>query len=155
MTDTKTEPGKADPAVDKASTPPAKTDPAKTDPVKTDKGKEPAPDSAAVHKRADELTADGMGRHEAKARAEAEVAQAERDGRDAKEREKARAKAGPLAPAGQSGDPAVQQLLAQRQGHVTNLAGLRPVPDEAAARIVEGAIADIDERLADMGYTAQ
>lgn len=46
-----------------------------------------------------------------------------------------------LAPAGASGDPAVQWLLAERLSHVSNGNAER--------------VAEMDRRLADLGFTAQ
>lgn len=58
-----------------------------------------------------------------------------------------------LAPAGQSGDPAVQRLLAMRDGHLQT-AEAEP-PDMAERRkAAKEAIADIDQQLADLGYSA-
>lgn len=58
-----------------------------------------------------------------------------------------------LAPAGQSGDPAVQKLLAERDGHLINI---QPADPEVARRreAAEKAIAEIDRKLADLGYKA-
>jgi hypothetical protein len=59
-----------------------------------------------------------------------------------------------LAPAGQSGDPVVQRLLAMRDGHLQT-AEAEP-PDVAERRkAARDAIADIDRQLADLGFTAQ
>lgn len=113
-------------------------------------------DSKAVADRTAALIADGVGANEAKARAEVEVAQAKTAADEAAAASKARAKVSraDLAPAGESGDPEVHRLLAQRQGHMTNLADLTPVPNEDAAKVVRAAIADIDDRLAELGYRA-
>lgn len=62
---------------------------------------------------------------------------------------------GGLAPAGESGDPAVQKLLAEREIHRMN-GGL--VDDEQTKRNREEAqkkIDEIDKQLADLGYTAK
>jgi hypothetical protein len=62
---------------------------------------------------------------------------------------------GGLAPAGQSGDPTVQKLLAEREIHRLN-AGL--VDDEETKRNREQAqqeIDRIDDELAKLGYTAK
>jgi hypothetical protein len=57
-----------------------------------------------------------------------------------------------LAAAGASGDPDVQRLLAQREAHVMNS---QPDPSFAARREdAEKAIEEIDDRLAELGYTA-
>lgn len=58
-----------------------------------------------------------------------------------------------LAPAGQSGDPEVQRLLAMRDGHLQT-AEAEP-PDVAERRkAARDAIAEIDKQLAELGYTA-
>lgn len=60
---------------------------------------------------------------------------------------------GPLAPAGQAGDPAVQKLLADREGH--RLA-LDPDPDAEARRVTaQQAIDVIDAELERLGFTAR
>lgn len=60
---------------------------------------------------------------------------------------------GALAPAGQSGDPTVQQLLAERELHRMHL---EPAVDHEAHRAAaQKKIDEIDEKLADLGYTAQ
>lgn len=58
-----------------------------------------------------------------------------------------------LAPAGQSGDPAVQRLLAQRDAHLINM---QPDDPEVARRrnAAKTAIEDIDRQLADLGFAA-
>jgi hypothetical protein len=62
---------------------------------------------------------------------------------------------GELAPAGQSGDPAIQKLLADRQAHVMN-AGIEEDPEVKARRDAAlEAIKDIDEKLGKLGYTAK
>jgi hypothetical protein len=55
-----------------------------------------------------------------------------------------------LAPAGESGDPEVQRLLAERQTAVMNRAAL----DVEAADIeaADAAVRVADERLADLGF---
>lgn len=58
-----------------------------------------------------------------------------------------------LAPAGQSGEPEVQKLLADRQAHVLNLGEEDPQVAEQR-RAARAAIAEIDKKLADLGYTA-
>ncbi len=62
-----------------------------------------------------------------------------------------------LAPAAESGDPAVHHLLAVRQAHVSNLAAAT-ASDETAkekADTAKAAIADVDKQLAELGVTAQ
>lgn len=58
-----------------------------------------------------------------------------------------------LAPAGQSGDPEVQRLLAMRDGHVQT-AEAEPPDVTERRRVAREAIADIDRKLADLGYAA-
>jgi hypothetical protein len=58
-----------------------------------------------------------------------------------------------LAPAGQSGDPTVQKLLAERELHRMHL---EPAADPEAHRAAaQKKIDDIDEQLADLGFTAK
>lgn len=58
-----------------------------------------------------------------------------------------------LAPAGESGDPVVHKLLAERQGHMQNA---EPDPDrEAARKAAREAVDEIDKKLAELGYTAK
>jgi hypothetical protein len=67
--------------------------------------------------------------------------------------EESKAKAKDLAPAGQSGDPTVHKLLAERQGH---LLALTPDPDYQARRdAAQAAIDEIDKSLADLGFSAK
>jgi hypothetical protein len=55
--------------------------------------------------------------------------------------------------AGESGDPVVHQLLAEKQGHQMNRDLLDPpVVDPDALEDVDEKIADIDEQLADLGF---
>ena len=117
---------------------------------------QPKADTKAVADRTAALIAEGIGPNEAKARAEVEAGQAARSAEEQAAAAKARSKIsrGDLAPAGESGDPEVHRLLAQRQGHMTNLADLTPVPDEDAVKLVNAAVADIDDRLAELGYRA-
>lgn len=68
------------------------------------------------------------------------------------------AKAGPLGRASESGDPAVQQLVAERQTAQMNREALQPT-DEAAIKALNDDIKAADERinelnkqLADLGY---
>lgn len=49
-----------------------------------------------------------------------------------------------------SSDPAVHKLLADRQGHVSTLEALTKPADPDAVKVVEGKIAEIDKRLADL-----
>lgn len=112
----------------------------------------------AVADRASQLQAEGMGANEAQAQAQLEANEAKRAADQAKADKEAKGKVkGPLAPAAESGDPEVQKLLADRQGHLSNLSSLRPEPSPLnadAADVVEAKIRDIDERLAELGYTA-
>lgn len=56
-----------------------------------------------------------------------------------------------LGPAGQSGDPVVQKLLAERQGHALSIL---PDPDlEAQRAAAQKAVDEIDRKLADLGYS--
>jgi hypothetical protein len=67
--------------------------------------------------------------------------------------EKRTVRRGDLAPAGQSGDPTVQKLLAERELHRMHL---EPAADPEAHRAsAQKKIDDIDEQLADLGYTAK
>lgn len=59
-----------------------------------------------------------------------------------------------LAPAGQSGEPEVQKLLADRQAHVMNLGEEDPQIAEQR-KAAQKAIDEIDDKLADLGYTAK
>jgi hypothetical protein len=62
-------------------------------------------------------------------------------------------RSGALAPAGQSGDPTVQKLLAERELHRMHL---EPAADPEAHRAAaQKKIDDIDEQLADLGFTAK
>jgi hypothetical protein len=68
---------------------------------------------------------------------------------------KAATKPASLAPAGESGDPEVHRLLAERQTAAANLAAA--TPDEAAAAKASQAreqITAIDKQLADLGFSA-
>jgi len=65
----------------------------------------------------------------------------------------AKPKGGKLARAAESGDPAVQKLLAERETHVMNT---QPDPDFAAQRdAAEKAIKKIDDQLKELGFTAE
>lgn len=60
-----------------------------------------------------------------------------------------------LLPASESGNPEVHQLLAQRQAHQMN-AGLEPDAElEASRKDAKAKIDEIDEKLAELGYTAK
>ena len=60
---------------------------------------------------------------------------------------------GSLAPAGQSGDPAVQKLLAERELHRMHS---EPDPDHAEqAENARKAMAEIDKKLEELGFTAK
>jgi hypothetical protein len=148
---------------------PAVNDPDKVEAALADKGSkeskvtadtttkaEAKADTKAIDDRTQALIAEGVGPNEAKARAEVEADQAARDEKDRKDTADKRAKIShkDLTPAGESGDPEVQRLLAQRQAHMTNLADLVPVPDQDAVKLVQAAVQDIDDRLADLGYRA-
>lgn len=62
---------------------------------------------------------------------------------------------GNLSPAGESGDPVVQKLLAERQAHVSN-ASLEADPALVEQRkVANAAIDQIDDKLADLGYSAK
>ena len=128
---------------------------AKTADAKADKSTAKV-DQKAVDERTAALVADGVGPNAAKAQAEVEAGQSAKAAEEQAAATKARGKinrAG-LAPAGESGDPEVHRLLAQRQGHMTNLADMTPVPNEDGAKMVRAAVADIDDRLAELGYRA-
>jgi hypothetical protein len=57
------------------------------------------------------------------------------------------------ARAAESGDPAVQRLLAEREAHLMNS---QPDPDLAAQReAADRAVKDIDKRLNELGFTAE
>jgi hypothetical protein len=49
-----------------------------------------------------------------------------------------------------SSDPAVHKLLADRQGHVSNLETLQPTADPAAVKAAQDAIAAIDKQLEEL-----
>ena len=90
-------------------------------------------------------------------RTAAEKAAAEREAEQKAAADKATADRKPrrtdLAPAGASGDPDVQRLLAQREAHQMNA---QPDPSFAAQReAAEKALKDIDDALAELGYTAK
>lgn len=71
---------------------------------------------------------------------------------EAQKTEKSEPKAG-YARAGESGDPEVQRLLAQREAHVMNS---QPDPSFAAQReAAEKEIERIDKELNKLGYTAE
>lgn len=62
----------------------------------------------------------------------------------------------PLAPGtplpGESSDPAVHQLLAERQAHQMNRDLIDPPVDKEALKAVDAQIAEVDKKLADLGY---
>jgi hypothetical protein len=65
------------------------------------------------------------------------------------------ARRGNLSPAGESGDPAVQKLLADRQAHMSN-ANMDADPALVEQRkVANAAIKEIDDKLADLGFTAK
>lgn len=75
------------------------------------------------------------------------------DAKQKTEAPKAEPRRAGLARAGESGDPAVQKLLAERETHVMNT---QPDPSFAAQReAAEKAIKNIDEKLAELGFTAE
>ena len=60
---------------------------------------------------------------------------------------------GKLGRASESGDPAIQKLLAEREGHLLSL-----VPDpnlHQQREAAENAIKSIDDQLARLGFTAE
>lgn len=62
---------------------------------------------------------------------------------------------GNFAPASESTDPEVHQLLAQRQAHAMNV-GLDEDPEQEAARkAAKDEIGRIDDRLTELGVTAK
>jgi hypothetical protein len=77
---------------------------------------------------------------EEKAAAKAEEAQAKVDEKEARAEARAEAAKPKLAPAAESGDAAVHNLMAQRAGFAAN--------DMAEA------MAEVDRQLAELGYTA-
>lgn len=58
-----------------------------------------------------------------------------------------------LAPAGQSGEPEVQRLLAMREGHLQT-AEAEPTDVEVRRQAARNAVAEIDKELAALGYSA-
>jgi colicin import membrane protein len=105
----------------------------RTDAQKAAEAKADADKAAADKAAADKLAADRVAAEKAvrEAKTPAEKAAAEKALEQVAEREDAQkqrkaAHAGPLAPAGASGDPDVHRLLAERQAHVSN-AGIDPV----------------------------
>jgi len=55
--------------------------------------------------------------------------------------------------AGESSDPAVQHLLAEKQAHQMNRDVIDPpVVDKEALKIVDERIADVDDKLAELGF---
>jgi hypothetical protein len=62
---------------------------------------------------------------------------------------------GDLVPAGESGDPEVHRLLAERQTAETNLAAVTPSDaDKDKAEEYRQAIAEIDKQLAKLGVSS-
>jgi hypothetical protein len=53
---------------------------------------------------------------------------------------------------GESGDPAVHKLLADRQAAQQNRDALTPEPDKDAVKRADEALAAIDKQLAEYGY---
>lgn len=124
-----------------------------------------AEQKAAAERRdkadADKLAADKAAAEKAVAEAKtpAEKAAAEKALERVTERVEAQKAAGKsgrrvdLASAGASGDPDVQRLLAQREAHLMNS---QPDPSFAAQReAAEQALRDIDDALAELGYTVK
>lgn len=60
-----------------------------------------------------------------------------------------------LAPAGESADPAVHKLLADRQAAVMNVEAAEPKVDEEKVRAAKDVVAAIDDELAKLGVTAK
>lgn len=57
---------------------------------------------------------------------------------------------------GESSDPVVQRLLAEKQAHQMNRDAIDPpVPDPAALKVVDEAIDDVDDQLATLGFTQE
>ena len=61
---------------------------------------------------------------------------------------------GSLGAAATSGDPAVHKLLADRQGHTSNLEQAS-VDLSEQKKAAQAAIDEIDKQLAELGYTAK
>jgi hypothetical protein len=59
---------------------------------------------------------------------------------------------GRKALASESSDPAVQQLMAERQSHEMNRNAASGEPDETGVKVADEKIAEIDKRLKDLGY---
>lgn len=53
---------------------------------------------------------------------------------------------------GESSDPAVHQLLAERNAHQMNRDLIDPPVDKEALKAVDDQIAEVDKKLADLGY---
>jgi colicin import membrane protein len=134
----------------------------RTDAQKAAEAKADADKAAADKAAADKLAADRAAAEKAvrEAKTPAEKAVAEKALDQVAEREDAQkqrksTRSGPLARAGESGDPDVHRLLAERQAHVSN-AGLEPDPaQEAVRKAARDAIDAIDDQLAELGYTAK
>lgn len=56
--------------------------------------------------------------------------------------------------AGESSDPAVHHLLAERQALQMNRDAIDPPVDKDALKAVDEKIAEVDKQLADLGYKA-
>jgi len=54
--------------------------------------------------------------------------------------------------AGESSDPAVHQLLAERQALQMNRDTIAPPVDKDALKVVDEQIAEVDKQLSDLGY---
>jgi hypothetical protein len=93
-----------------------------------------------------------------KAKADADKAAADKAAADraaARRSDDKPARRGNLQPAGESGDPAVQKLLADRQAHVSNAStDIDPAVKEQRDA-ANKAIKEIDDKLADLGYSAK
>lgn len=57
--------------------------------------------------------------------------------------------------AGESSDPAVQKLLADKNALQMNRDTLDPPVDKAALKVVDEEIAEVDQKLADLGFKQQ
>jgi hypothetical protein len=92
-------------------------------------------------------------RTDAKAAADARADAAEAERVEKAEAKAAKAAKGKLARAAESGDPAVQKLMAEREGHSLNI---QPDPSLHQQReAAENAIKSIDEQLERLGFTAE
>lgn len=57
--------------------------------------------------------------------------------------------------AGESSDPTVQHLLAEKQAHQMNRDAIDPPVDREALKAVDERIAEVDKSLADLGFEQQ